>query len=376
MFRALGPLPSSEGLLTGPTYWAYLLGLLTGPTYWAYLLITSYLEVQMVFRFFKVPFIMFMIVGVAWNLAACRSVDENSTSSETKSVYDNESYVFRAVKKGEDKIGFEVCTIDKKYRRFIAQNQFRTTDCVPAYRNDRLEEVTFSAQDLLMTFSKEELAVAKMVVLKLERYRVQYRRESSIAGYMLGYSGVSAALTAGSTIFLIRFPAVFLGVMAGVLGTTVVGAAINENMKKLKAESYVEKHMSSKQTAEVVDKIAARLHADQLYDEHGHWHNDELAEMAYHWGSIMDLDATKGVEVSSVLEIQQVLGYHLSRTLSSNKISKFCHPYLPILTKDHKFGPLPCLSLYPRPTIRYQHPGEKEKYFPRSHDDQSQDSHQ
>ncbi len=35
----------------------------------------------MIYRFFKGPFVIFMIVSVAWNLVACRSVNENDTSN-------------------------------------------------------------------------------------------------------------------------------------------------------------------------------------------------------------------------------------------------------------------------------------------------------
>ena len=275
----------------------------------------------------------------------CKTDSSSQNLSEAQSVYDSESYLFRAVKKGEDKIGFEVCTIDKKHRRFIAQNQFRVTGCMPAYHAINANglsttEVVLTVQDILETFSQEELAITKMLVTELVRNR--YEKGKGLSGII-----ATGAVGVGGAIALSALAApTLIAMMVGALGTTVIAVGVNEQIAKFKAEVIMEVYVSSTEKQKVMDKLALQLHAHYDY-----WDDDKLAEMIYHWKAIMSLDPTEGVEVSSVFELQQALGWHLLHRLAEAAVRRginlananlpdlFCHPVLSVFGRNKSFRP-------------------------------------
>ncbi|MCY4381205.1 MAG: hypothetical protein OXC40_06535 [Proteobacteria bacterium] len=249
-------------------------------------------------------------------LTSCRSVVMKATSS-TKGVYDSDSYLLKAVLKDSDKIAFEVCTVN---RRFLKQNQVRTTGCIPAYLTSTGKEVIFTVKDLITTFSAEELAVAEQIVAKINRQRQKVRNNTGVI--LLSITG-SAAGSGGVTYLAFFAPPVFLGVVLGLLGGTVLYAALEEQRKSLDSAQNATITLSSEQKEEAIAEIATTLNMkkENLTEE-------SLAEMAHHWNSIMTLDPKKVVEITSVIEAQKVLGWYLNQALSTKKLALFCHPVI------------------------------------------------
>ncbi|MCY4380021.1 MAG: hypothetical protein OXC40_00410, partial [Proteobacteria bacterium] len=258
----------------------------------------------------------------------CKTDSSSQNLSEAQSVYDSELYLFRAVKKGEDKIGFEVCTIDKKNRRFIAQNQARATaaDCIPAYRNHKGEEIAFTAKDIFMSFSKKELALAKMLVeqhLATEKSVRDASFPTVIASLTLA-SG-SFAVAGMALVPPVAVPTLLLAAVFGTLGFGSMGAALTELMAEHDKINEIQAELSKEKWKVTLANMEKKLNGLRRGYSAA---SDSLAGLSYHWQAIMSVDPNQTAKVSSVAEVQQMLGWHLRRVVSSPTQSLFywCHP--------------------------------------------------
>ncbi|MCY4444091.1 MAG: hypothetical protein OXC44_04755 [Proteobacteria bacterium] len=275
-------------------------------------------------------------------LTSCSSVMQKNSHSKMAAAYDSSDYyVLRAMLKESNKIGFEVCEINKKHRRFIAQNQFRITGCVPAYLNSGGKDVTFLAKEFTSTFSAKELTVAKEIIAKMDKQRqkIQLQKAADSAGRALLTLGVSAGggvIGAATSIWIpsSSAPPLLLAVLVGMGAGAFLGSFVQGELEREFRPGVISADRAS------LDKIAAKLYTKRAYVD-----TNDLAEITYYWNSLITLDTAKMVPVTSVVQHQQLLGWYLSQAIPSAKLDSYCLPKTAATNHDMSDRVLSCLPI-------------------------------